>query len=152
MDFTNWDPEEKIVKQTDDLNRDNDRQCVEVTPNGMWKQKACTGSNYNYFVCEVKKIHPSQPTSSTTASPSTTDGSIKVEHSEPSGLSSGAKAGIAFGVIGGVALLLVIAFFSIRHYRPNSTVASFGNSLYRSGRGNKRDSHDTPVAWNRDQQ
>ena len=158
LDFTNWDPSESIIRQTDDLNKDSDRQCVEVTPQGTWKQKACTGTS-NYFICQIKKIYTGQqPTGGpNTGGPNTGDpnqptthSSIGSQKSSPKVLSGGAKAGIAFSVIAGVAVVLVIGFLAIKKYRPNSSVASFGNSLYRSSRANKRDSHDTPVAWNRE--
>ena len=111
------------------LNDDSGILCGELRWDLTWNLVPCASNERNYFVCQISKIYPeNEPIESTTNS----NIEKKEESQMPStGLSGGANAGIAFGVIAGVLIVLVVGFFALRRYRPNSTVVrSFENVLY----------------------
>ena len=91
------------MSKTTDLNDDSGRKCVEVkSTDGMWRQQPCSGLEVNYFVCEGKKIYSFN---------------AQQDSGHSKGLSSGGKAGVAFGVIGGVLLCGAVGYFVYNKYR-----------------------------------
>ena len=115
------------------LNDDSGILCGELRWDLTWNWVPCASNERNYFVCQISKIYPeNEPTTHMIESTTNSNIEKKEESQMPStGLSGGANAGIAFGVIAVVLIVLVVGFFALRRYRPNSTVVrSFENVLY----------------------
>ena len=137
------------LSNTTDLNDDSGLLCAYLKPDGSWQWGSCLSAERHYFVCETHKLYPKNMT---TALPIVTSSGAPIDNRQHSGdkpgLTGGAKAGIALGVIGGVAVVLVIGFVAFKRYRPNSPVmTSFENSIYRQSVN--RDAHEAAVSWSR---